>query len=147
MVTDARGEIVAADTTDADGGYTIIQIAAGTYTVAVSATGHRPYAIMVEVGINQTRQDVQLLAGARLRGTVRASGRGALSDVRVTLLDAAGKEVGVVITGADGEYAFADLTGDQYTVVASGYSPVASVVTLNGQGKDAHDIWLGHPAQ
>jgi DHA2 family methylenomycin A resistance protein-like MFS transporter/DHA2 family multidrug resistance protein-like MFS transporter len=146
LVTDARGEVVAADTTDADGGYAVTRIAAGTYTVTVSAAAHRPSAIMVEVGINQTRQDVRLLAGARLRGTVRATGRDALADVRVTLLDAAGKEVGVVITGPDGEYAFADLTGGRYTVVASGYSPVASAVTLNGQGEDAHDVWLGHPA-
>ncbi|WP_345443723.1 MFS transporter [Actinoallomurus vinaceus] len=145
VVTDASGEVVAADTTDADGGYAVRRIAAGTYTLAVSAAAHRPSAIIVEVGIDQTRQDVQLLAGAWLRGTVRATGRGALSDVRVALLDAAGKEVGVVITGPDGEYAFADLTGGQYTVVASGYSPVASAVILDGRGEDAHDVWLGHP--
>jgi EmrB/QacA subfamily drug resistance transporter len=147
VVTDVRGEVVATGTTDTDGVYTFTQVAAGTYTLAVSAAAYRPAAIPVEIGSDQTRQDVELLAGARLRGTVRAEGRGALPDARVTLLDAAGNVVGVAITGPDGEYAFADLTGGQYTVTASGYPPVASAVTLNGQGEDAHDVWLGHPAQ
>jgi hypothetical protein len=147
VVTDVRGEVIATGTTDADGAYAFNQVAAGTYTLAVSAAAYRPSAIPVEVGSDQTRHDVELLPGARVRGTVRAEGRGPLADARVTLLDAAGNVIGVAMTGSDGEYAFADLTGGQYTVMASGYPPVASAVTLNGQGEDAHDVWLGHPAQ
>lgn len=147
FVTDVRGEVVATGTTDADGAYAFTRVQAGTYTLAISATAYRPAAILVEVGAGQTRQDVELLAGARLRGTVRAEGPGPLPDARVTLLDAAGNVVGVTITDSGGEYAFADLTGGQYTVMASGYPPVVSAVTLNGQGEDAHDVWLGHPAQ
>jgi EmrB/QacA subfamily drug resistance transporter len=147
VVTDVRGEVIATGTTDADGAYAFNQVAAGTYTLAVSAAAYRPSAIPVEVGSDQTRHDVELLPGARVRGTVRAEGRGPLADARVTLLDAAGNVIGVAMTGSDGEYAFADLTGGQYTIMASGYPPVASAVTLNGQGEDAHDVWLGHPAQ
>jgi hypothetical protein len=146
-VTDVRGEVVATGRTDADGGFAFAAVTAGAYTLAVSAAAHRPSAVPVEVGSGQTRQDVELLPGVRVRGTVRAEGRGPLADARLTLLDAAGNVVGVATTGPDGEYAFADLTGGQYTVIATGYPPVASAVNLVGQGDDAHDVWLGHPAE
>ena len=94
-----------------------------------------------------TRRDVTLQPGTRVRGTIRVDGGGPLGDARVSLLDAAGNVVGVTITGADGEYAFTDLTSGQYTVVATGYPPVASALTLNGQDADAHDVWLGHPPE
>ena len=43
----------------------------------------------------------------------------------------------------DGSYAFADLSSEQYTVIASGYPPVATQVTVDG-GQAALDIRLGH---
>jgi hypothetical protein len=146
-VTDVRGEVVATGRTDAGGGFAFMAVTAGAYTLAVSADAHRPSAAPVEVGSGQTRQDVDLLPGVRVRGAVRAEGRGPLADARVTLLDAAGNVVGATVTGPDGDYAFADLTGGQYTVIATGYPPVASAVNLVGQGDDGHDVWLGHPAE
>ncbi|GAA4633158.1 MFS transporter [Actinoallomurus vinaceus] len=148
VVTDVRGEVVASGVTDAEGGYAFAQVVEGTYTVAVSAEGHRPAAVPVEVGGDSgvTRQNVELRPGVRVAGTVQANGRGPVTDARVTLLDAAGNVVGVTVTGPDGRYSFADLTGGQYTVTAAGYAPVASSVSLNGHDEDAHDVWLGHPA-
>ncbi|MCT9930785.1 MFS transporter [Planotetraspora sp. A-T 1434] len=144
ILTDLRGEVVVSCTTGADGGFSFTGTAAGTYTLAVSATGHRPAALPVEVGSGQNRQDVELLPGARLRGTVRVKGGGPLLDARVTLLDPAGNVVGTATTGEDGEYGFADLANGQYTVIATGYPPVADTVNLTGE--DAHDMWLGHLA-
>ncbi|MEV0401986.1 MFS transporter [Actinoallomurus sp. NPDC050550] len=148
VVTDVRGEVVANGVTDAEGGYAFTQVVAGTYTVAVSAEGHRPAAVPAEVGGDSgvTRQDVELRPGARIAGTVQAHGHGPVADARVTLLDAAGNVVGITVTGPNGQYSFADLTGGQYTVTAAGYAPVASAVSLNGHDEDAHDMWLGHPA-
>jgi hypothetical protein len=103
--------------------------------------------VPVEVGSGQTRQDVELLPRVRVHGTIRAQGRGPVPDARVTLLDAAGTVVGVATTGPDGGYAFADLTGGQYTVMANGYPPVASGVNLTAHNDDAHDLWLGHPTE
>ncbi|MCW2912889.1 MAG: transporter [Actinomycetia bacterium] len=145
VVTDVRGEVVSTGTTDTAGGFAFTAVTAGTYTLAVSAAAHRPAAMLVEVGSGQTRQEIELLPGVRVHGTVRAEGHGPVPDARVTLLDAAGNVVGLATTGLDGEYAFADLTGGQYTVMATGYPPVASGVNLTGQGDDAHDVWLGHP--
>ncbi|WP_370026685.1 MFS transporter [Planotetraspora sp. GP83] len=144
ILTDLRGEVVVSGTTGADGGFSFAGMAAGTYTLAVSAAGHRPAALPVEVGSGQNRQDVELLPGARLRGTVRVNGGGPLLDARVTLLDPAGNVVGTATTGEDGEYGFADLANGQYTVIATGYPPVADTVNLTGE--DAHDVWLGHLA-
>lgn len=146
MVTDVRGEAVATGATDAEGGFSFSGVVAGTYTLTVSGAAYRPAAVPIEVlGTGQTRQDVVLPPGARVRGTVRVRDGVPLADARVTLLDAAGNVVGMVTTGEDGEYAFTDLTGGRYTVVATGYPPVANSLNLDGQGDEPYDVWLGHP--
>ncbi|WP_371784348.1 MFS transporter [Streptosporangium subroseum] len=145
IVTDVRGEVVTTGATLDDGTFGFNGVVAGTYTIAVSAGAYRPAALPVEVGTGHTAQDIVLQAGARLRGTVRVhNGARPLADARVTLLDTAGNVVGTATTGEDGEYAFADLTSGQYTVIATGYPPVAGAVSLTGQGDDDHDLWLGH---
>jgi uncharacterized protein YfaS (alpha-2-macroglobulin family) len=148
VVTDLRGEVVASGRSDASGAFSFAEVTAGAYTLAVSAEAHRPTAVPIEVaGSGETVQDVELLPGARLAGTVRAKGGGGpVADARVTLLDAAGNVVAVQTTGADGQYAVTDLTGGQYTVTATGYPPVATSVGLGAEGTDGHDLWLGHPA-
>jgi hypothetical protein len=67
----------------------------------------------------------------------------ALDDARVTLIDAAGNVVGTRTTSVDGGYAFTDLASEQYTVIASGYPPVATQVTVNGS-QDGVDLSLSH---
>lgn len=116
-------------------------------TVAVNAAGHRPQALPVEVGgTGVTAIEVALHAGAQVQGVVRAP-HGPLADARVTLVDAAGNVVGTATTGEDGAYAFADLDGGEYTVIATGYPPVATSVTVGGHGVDGHDIELAHPGE
>ncbi len=87
---------------------------------------------------------MELASGAHVQGVVRAP-HGPLGDARVTLVDAAGNVVGSATTGADGAYAFADLDGGEYTVIATGYPPVATALTVTGDGADGHDIELAHP--
>lgn len=78
-----------------------------------------------------------------MQGTVRAAGR-SLNDARVTLIDAAGNVVATATTGEDGGYAFTDLDGGEYTVMAAGYPPKADNVTVHGSGVESHDIELSH---
>jgi EmrB/QacA subfamily drug resistance transporter len=145
VLTDVRGEVVTTGMTDAEGSYSLSGATSGGYTLAVSADSFRPAAVPVEVtGAGQTRQDVELRPGARIRGTVRVREGGPLNDARVTLLDAAGNVVGTTTTGEDGAYAFADLTGGQYTLIATGYPPVADTVSINGRDDDDRDLWLVH---
>ncbi|MBE1531628.1 MFS transporter [Actinomadura algeriensis] len=148
VVTDVRGEVVGTGRTGPDGRYAFGDVVSGTYTLAVSAAAHRPVALPVDVGGNgQTVQDVEMPPGARVRGTVRNEAGQPVADARVTIVDAAGNVVAMMITGPDGEYAFADLTGGQYTVIASGYPPVATGLSLSGGGRDEHDLKLGHPEE
>ncbi|MFG3589104.1 MFS transporter [Streptomyces sp. NPDC047990] len=147
IVTDVRGDVLATGTTGEQGEFGFAELVPGPVTVAVNAAGHRPQALPVEVGgAGVTRVEVELRAGARLQGVVRAPG-GPLPDARVTLVDAAGNVVGTARTGTDGAYAFTDLDGGEYTVIATGYPPMATALTVGGHGVDDHDIALAHPGE
>ncbi|MFJ5679762.1 MFS transporter [Streptomyces sp. NPDC093097] len=144
-LTDVRGEVVATTRSGREGGYVIGELVAGEYTLAASAPAFRPAALPVTVQASrETRQDIELAGGAVLRGTVRAGGGRPVEDARVTLLDAAGNVVDTATTGSDGLFRFVDLSAGEYTVVAAGYSPVASVLRVAGGGRTERDLQLGH---
>ncbi|EMF52490.1 transporter [Streptomyces bottropensis ATCC 25435] len=147
VVTDVRGDVLAGGLTGEQGEFAFGELVPGAVTVAVNAAGFRPRALPVEVGgTGVTRIEIDMETGARLQGVVRAPG-GVLADARVTLVDAAGNVVGSATTGADGAYAFTDLDGGEYTVIATGYPPVATALTVAGPGVDGHDIELAHPGE
>jgi len=147
IVTDVRGELLATAATGEQGEFSLAELVPGAVTVAVNAAGYRPRALPVEVGgTGVTRIEIDLDSGAQLQGVVRAP-HGPLADARVTLVDAAGNVVGTATTGTDGAYAFTDLNGGDYTVIATGYPPVATALTVNGRGVDDHDIELAHPGE
>lgn len=144
-LTDVRGEVVATTRSGREGGYVITELVAGEYTLAASAPAFRPAALPVSVQASrETRQDVELAGGAVLRGTVRASGGRPVEDARVTLLDAAGNVVDTLTTREDGTFRFIDLSSGEYTVIAAGYPPVATVLQVAGGGRTERDLQLGH---
>ncbi|MFF7352421.1 MULTISPECIES: MFS transporter [Streptomyces] len=144
-LTNVHGEVVAATRSGREGGYVITELVAGEYTLAAGAPAFRPAALPVTVQASrETRQDVELAGGAVLKGTVRASGGRPVQDARVTLLDAAGNVVDTLTTGADGTYRFVDLSSGEYTVIAAGYPPVATVLQVAGGGRTERDLQLGH---
>ncbi|MFJ3952318.1 MFS transporter [Streptomyces libani] len=144
-LTDVRGEVVATTRSGREGGYVIGELVAGEYTLASSAPAFRPAALPVTVQASrETRQDIELAGGAVLRGTVRAGGGRPVEDARVTLLDAAGNVVDTATTGADGLFRFVDLSAGEYTVIAAGYPPVATVLQVAGGGRTERDLQLGH---
>ncbi|WP_107309368.1 MFS transporter [Streptomyces sp. TP-A0356] len=147
IVTDVRGDLLATAVTGEQGEFAFAELVPGAVTVAVNAVGYRPRALPVEIGAaGVTRLEVDLDSGAQLQGVVRAP-HGPLADARVTLVDAAGNVVGTATTGADGAYAFTDLGSGEYTVIATGYPPVATAVTVSGRGVDDHDVELAHPGE
>ncbi|MEV0747261.1 MFS transporter [Streptomyces sp. NPDC050273] len=149
IVTDVRGDVLATGKSGDAGEFTFGELVPGAVTVAVNAAGFRPLAMPVEIGgQGVTRVDAALRAGALVQGVVRAgSGRRPLPDARVTLVDAAGNVIATSTTGEDGAYAFADLDAGEYSVIATGYPPVAGSLTVAGHGLDGHDIELAHPGE
>ncbi|MGW8883416.1 MFS transporter [Streptomyces sp. NPDC055749] len=149
VVTDVRGDVLATGRSGEAGDFAFGELVPGAVTVAVNAAGFRPLALPVEVGgQGVTRVEAALRAGALVRGVVRAgSARTPLPDARVTLIDAAGNVVANATTGEDGAYAFTDLDAGEYSVVATGYPPVAGALTVAGHGVDGHDIELAHPGE
>ncbi|MFE5658755.1 MFS transporter [Streptomyces sp. NPDC056517] len=144
-LTDVRGEVVASTRSGREGGYVISELVAGEYTLAASAPAFRPAALPVSVQASrETRQDIELAGGAVLRGTVRAGGGRPVEDARITLLDAAGNVVDTLTTGPDGTFRFVDLSSGEYTVIAAGYPPVATVLQMAGGGRTERDLQLGH---
>ncbi|MFF9403200.1 MULTISPECIES: MFS transporter [unclassified Streptomyces] len=149
VVTDVRGDVLATGISGETGEFTFGELVPGPVTVAVNAAGFRPLALPVEIGgQGVTRVEAALQSGALVRGVVRAgSARRPLADARVTLVDAAGNVVATSTTGEDGAYAFTDLNAGDYTVIATGYPPVAGALTVTGPGVDGHDVELAHPGE
>ncbi|WP_406406437.1 MFS transporter [Streptomyces sp. NBC_01643] len=149
IVTDVRGDVLATGKSTENGEFTFAELVPGAVTVAVNAAGYRPLALPVEIGgQGVTRIDAALQSGALVQGIVRAGAAlRPLPDARVTLVDAAGNVVATSTTGEDGAYAFADLDAGEYSVIATGYPPVAGALTVAGRGVDGHDIELAHPGE
>ncbi|MEV7288858.1 MFS transporter [Streptomyces sp. NPDC093252] len=144
-LTNVHGEVVSSTRSGREGGYVISELVAGEYTLAASAPAFRPAALPITVQASrETRQDIELAGGAVLRGTVRAGGGRPVEDARVTLLDAAGNVVDTLTTGPDGTFRFVDLSSGEYTVIAAGYPPVATVLRVAGGGRTERDLQLGH---
>ncbi|UUU26034.1 MFS transporter [Streptomyces sp. DSM 40750] len=144
-LTDVRGEVVVTTRSGEAGEYLITELAAGEYTLAARADSYRPAALPVTVQAGrETRQDVELAGGAVLRGTVRTGGGRPVEDARVTVLDAAGNVVDTITTGIDGTFRFVDLPSGGYTLIATGYPPVATVLQVAGGGRTERDLRLGY---
>ncbi len=140
---DPGGAVAASTRSGTDGEYRLDGLSPGRYTVTVGAPGFRTGTVPVSVTGAGTRCDVALDPAPRVAGTVRGPDGRPLAGARVTLLDPAGNVVAAHATGADGRYAFTDLAGDEYTVVATGYPPVAAPLVVTG-GRDGFDLVLGY---
>ncbi|WP_157183310.1 MFS transporter [Sciscionella marina] len=145
VVTDEQGTVSGSALTATDGGYRHTELVPGIYTLTVTADGYQPTAGPVTVAAGEpTNRDVELRDATRLHGTVRDAGGAPLHDAHVALLDEAGSLVNRYRTGEDGGFAFADLPGGSYTIVASGYPPASNAVTLTGTGRDDVELTLSH---
>ncbi|QWF80776.1 MFS transporter [Amycolatopsis sp. CA-230715] len=144
-LTDERGEVTGAFITQADGVYTFHGVGAGSYTLVASAEHFRPVAVTLAVpDSGQLRHDVDLTGAVLLAGTARTDDDRIVPDARITVLDAEGNVAAVARTDGEGRYLVSDLPAGDYTVVASGYPPATSQVSLAGGGESTHDVRLGY---
>jgi hypothetical protein len=147
MLTDVGGNLLTSRRTGEDGSHTFRDLPVGALTLAVNAVGHRPAAQSIAIdGHGTTRAEVELHPAVRLIGTVRAwSTDSPLADARVMLMDGAGNVVATADSDPEGSFAFADLDAGEYTLIASGYPPVANAVRVDGRRDSRHDVQLGYP--
>jgi EmrB/QacA subfamily drug resistance transporter len=147
-LADAAGEIVAVGHTDDGGRYRLADLAEGRYTLAVSAPCCEPTALPVTIAEgSETTQDAELGFGGRLEGAARTRSGEPVPDARITVLDASGNVTAAVVTGPDGTYSFENLSAGVYTVIASGYPPVASALRLTPGQSQPFDIRLAYPEE
>jgi hypothetical protein len=145
-LADESGLVVGSQQANAAGRYRFGGLAGGSYTLAVSAPSCHPAALPVTVADGRSVSlDAELCRGSKLAGAARTTAGGALPDARVSLLDATGNLAGAVTTGPDGEFSFDNLAPGEYTLIASGYPPVARKLTISSGRAHAQDIQLGHP--
>lgn len=143
-MADSRGEVTGACITGADGAYAFSGVGSGTYTLVASGQRLRPSATTLNVpDSGELRHDVELAGAASLTGTARTDGDRVVPDARITVLDADGNVAAVATTDESGRYVLSDLPEGDYTVVASGYPPATSTVSLSG-GESEHDVRLGY---
>ncbi|WP_043724111.1 MFS transporter [Nocardia asiatica] len=143
-LTDLDGEVVTTATATADGAYLCHGVVPGTYTLVAVAEHMRPSATALTVPDSRLlHHDIDLTPMAVLAGSAWSDGGRAVSDVQISVLDAAGVLTATTRTDEHGRYVVADLAEGDYTVVARGYPPVTSEVTVSG-GEVAHDVRLSY---
>ncbi|MFD6463648.1 MSCRAMM family protein, partial [Streptomyces roseolus] len=142
-LTDRHGEVVGAARTTEDGHFVCHDVVSGSYTLVVIAEHMRPYAAALTVPhTGLLRHDIDMDPMAVLAGVAVADGR-AVPDVQIMVLDVAGDLTATVRTDEEGQYLVPDLPEGEYTVVARGYPPVTSRVSVSG-GEVEHDVRLGY---
>jgi EmrB/QacA subfamily drug resistance transporter len=142
-LTDLRGEVVGAAVTGTDGSYLCHGVVSGTYTLVAVAEHRRPVATTLTVpDSGLLHHDIELAPMAVLAGSVWTAGR-VVPDAQVTVLDAAGGVVAAARTDDSGRYVVSDLAEGEYTVLARGYPPVRSAVTV-ASAETTHDVQLGY---
>jgi hypothetical protein len=146
-VADATGAVVAVARTDDTGRYRVADLATGTYTVVVAAEPYPPAAATIEIGSARTAvHDVDLVATGSIAGIVAGEDYVPFENAAVTVLDPRDRVVATTVTGADGEFEFPALPPGDYTVVAHGYGPAATSISIRDGATAGADLTLRMPA-
>lgn len=144
-LADPSGRVAGTARADGAGRFSLAGLDAGEHVLTARADGAAATSVPVTVADETvTRVDVALLASGGLSGVVRAASSGsAVAEAFVTLLDTRGQVVRTAVTAGDGSYRLGDVAPGEYTVVASGYAPVAQPVRVHGGPDDRRDVALG----
>lgn len=145
---DAGGDVVAVTRTGPDGGYELTDLYPGDYTLTAivpeAGTTARPVHLS---GPSRLTVDVDLPATGTVLGVVTRQGsERPVADAQVAVLDAAGLPAATAVTGEDGAFRIDDLPSGPYTLVASGYAPLARSVRVQAGPGETVDLSLGHQA-
>jgi hypothetical protein len=114
----------------------------------VAARSLHPVASSVEVpATGHVTHDVEVADRVQLIGVVRTATAGSpVPEALATLIAADGHVVASAITDQEGGFVFDDLNAGVYTVIATGYPPVAAEVHLGVGAPTEAVITLQPPA-
>jgi|GEM_PF-5095447 len=140
---------VGTDETDANGGYSITGLDAGTYTVVFAREGYAPHLEHTKTVTdgNTTDVDASLVTGGSVSGNVQVNDTDA-ENVNICA-NKNGWFYGVAVTDANGDYSIAKIEAGTYTLVmtyiepntgARVYDIVRSVGVTNGQDTGNKDF-------
>lgn len=142
-VVDAQGDVTGTVHTGREGEFSFLGLPGGDYTLVVAASPYAPLAEPVSVRRGaQTRHDVAVRSGGRLRGDVRTDGEAPISGARIAVADVTGTTVATSVTETDGVFLFEDLPPGKYTVVTAGYGPAAVPILVEGDRVAEVDVTL-----
>nr|WP_240529818.1 carboxypeptidase-like regulatory domain-containing protein [Streptomyces mangrovisoli] len=141
---DQSGHQTARARTRDDGSYTLPRPAPGSYILVVSAVGHQPQALDLQVGDEPAVRTVTLAGAPGLRGTVRAADGSTPAEAAVVVIDARGEVVASATSGADGSYSLPVVPPGRFTVQVSadGHRPDATSVEVGDDGVTRYDVTL-----
>jgi Carboxypeptidase regulatory-like domain len=133
-LVDIRGDVAAATVTEDDGRFAFFELAQGLYTLTVAASSLQPVARSVEVPASgHVTYNVEVASRVQLVGVVRTATAGVpVPEALATLIASDGQVVGSVLTDNGGGFVFDDLATGTYTLIATGYPPVAAEVHVRG---------------
>jgi sugar lactone lactonase YvrE len=132
-------------TTSATGAYTLTPVAAGSFSIVIAANGYQGVTVsgLTVAGINNIGSVslTKLPATSSLAGTVTDAATG--RPVAAAVLRVEGQAPSA-ITGADGKYSLAGLSGTAFSlkVSASGYLAKSETITLSQAGAALADVIL-----
>jgi hypothetical protein len=122
---------VALDPVNADGSFTVPDLAPGTYTLTATIPGYLTIVTQVTISAGQTTM-LPLVAstGGTISGTVKHPNNNAVSGADVTLVDSLGNTT-AAITDANGNYQFPILPLGTYNVFfGTADEPIGSAVAV-----------------
>ncbi|MGH3786967.1 MAG: MMPL family transporter [Pseudonocardiaceae bacterium] len=131
-LVDSHGDVVGAAVTDPSGRFSLIELTQGHCTLTVAAASLHPVTREVEIPAEgNVTVELEVATRVQLTGVVRTATAGApVPEALATLIAADGQVVGSVTTDAEGGFRFEDLAAGAYTLIATGYPPVAAKVNV-----------------
>ncbi|WP_282436529.1 MFS transporter [Aciditerrimonas ferrireducens] len=144
----AEGRVLARTTTDERGGFRFEELAAGDYTVAVTAPARAAAATTVVLAPGETREVAVALGPAgRLEGRVTFDGGRPLPGAPVRVLDAQGRELARSVSDAEGRYRIAEVPPGRVRVVVDGLGPASVEAEVGVSDEGALGVDLALPWQ